>query len=566
MGEPMTSITLNGGTQTLHWKVPGAKPKLITLGGIPASSGGGPCEGNCEQLVISRPKGTNLGYWSPSSISEDSFEWYWKVWSSLIVGRIQDQKSGCKGQPTVPSGMTVISGEQSIWCQAGLVQEVGYLGEQQMLTNVPIEDAGEKSYDFQTYGASKEPSMEALATALSESLKLPKYHYLSVWYRFQFAEGCDPDSCKVPDCRGMALETCENLLETAGFDDLSHGTVASGATDFYVQPEGVIKTEPASGTEAAINEPIAIALNPSESEWESELVSRYRPELVFPVEEAFRPDSYKEFTDGHLNWLTRENGEPLEGLFLSSIVGDVLGPIYPDEVVATDLDRLHSGGTGNETENSVEQASSVTIYLREEDFSLYANKTYARAVSVPLADRTWLQYWFFYYHNPSPPGALGFGEHQGDWEIVQFQVKGLPESGLEGEPSLLGPGPEPESAAAAEHSDGALCAWGDVEKTEAGVPVFYPAVDSHATYFGPYEDEFYGDEVTGEGEPLRPSAVPISESEGWVQWQGVWGDTEPGEIPKIESGSPHGPATPEHEQWSAPTAWAEGLEEGGGCE
>jgi hypothetical protein len=71
----------------------------------------------------------------------------------------------------------------------------------------------------------------------------------------------------------------------------------------------------------------------------------------------------------------------------------------------------------------------------------------------------------------------------------------------------------------------------------------------------------------GLGRPTHGELVVMSESDGWVQWPGRWGGTMPsGEFPLLEDSSPHGPAyASEHEQWFEPTAWAEGLETGGGC-
>jgi hypothetical protein len=298
-------ILLTSEPRTANWRVPGAKPKIITLGNIPASSGGGPCEEGCKQVLESVEKGQNMGSWTPSSIEEEAFEWYWKPGPfSLAAGSIEDELGTCGGPPKVPKGMTTVSHSNNTTCKEPAIETVGYLTEAKMITNVPIQD-GETPADFQSNYAPKSPNMEELATALSSALELPKYHYLNTWYRFQFAEGCNPDSCEVPNCRGLALETCESLLEAAGFDDLSHETLPAEETDFYVSPDSVTATSPVAGTEVSVEEPIAISVNLSESYWNAELLKDFGPILVYDEDEAFYADSPAVITDAPEDSLSR---------------------------------------------------------------------------------------------------------------------------------------------------------------------------------------------------------------------------------------------------------------------
>ena len=54
----------------------------------------------------------------------------------------------------------------------------------------------------------------------------------------------------------------------------------------------------------------------------------------------------------------------------------------------------------------------------------------------------WLQYWFFYLFNNK--AFLGFGLHEGDWEMVQVR---------------LGSDEQPQEMAFAQHTHGQRCAW-----------------------------------------------------------------------------------------------------------
>jgi hypothetical protein len=561
-------VTLTGSPRTVYWGVPGERPKIIRIT-VPAESlASFWCKEGCGQRLQGMAKGVSPGYFT-SPLPEDSLVWEWEGPPGIVAGRLQPIEGFCEGHPAIPSGMRIMWGAQSTWCKSGAIEEVGYLPQPDFITSTPIRDeTKELPYTFQTSGGKSEPSLEVLKAELASDLIPSKYPYLVQWYHFQFEEGCNPESCEVPNCKALSLEACEALLGEAGFANLEHSTETEANTDFYVPPEGVTRTIPAAGSEAAVNSSVHVYVNPVEETWNEILLRRYRPELVYAPGEAFHADSYKEFTDWTRNSLTRENGEPVENLPYFHTLQEYLGTEYPDEVLATSSDRLVSGGTGNESENSVEQAADVALALRTAEPSVYADKDYARVVADAGSEQTWLQYWFFYYHNPSPPGALGFGEHQGDWEMAQFAVGGLPSTGLTGEhASPLGPGPDPEYIAAAEHTYGRTCPWENVMLNENDVPLLYPAVDSHATYFGPYEGEKgVDDSVSGEGEPVRPEAIPFSETEGWVQWPGFWGGTEPKHPLEVEDSSPHGPAdVSQHEQWSDPTAWASGLEEGGGC-
>ena len=79
--------------------------------------------------------------------------------------------------------------------------------------------------------------------------------------------------------------------------------------------------------------------------------------------------------------------------------------------------------------------------------------------------RAWLQYWFFYYFNNK--AFLGFGLHEGDWEMVQVG---------------LDPRGRPTAMTFAQHDHGERCAWKQAEIQDGTRPVVYVARGSQASY------------------------------------------------------------------------------------
>ena len=146
----------------------------------------------------------------------------------------------------------------------------------------------------------------------------------------------------------------------------------------------------------------------------------------------------------------------------------------------------------------------------------YADRVFGR-VAVSQG-RTWLQYWFFYYFNPQ--SLLGIGAHEGDWEYVQY--------GLDAEGA-------PEIATYGQHGQGEACPWAAVGRTSAGVPVVYPARESHASYYAAANNprgSLPDDSHFGRGYQVRPTLDVVSEATPWLAWRGRWGGT---------SGSPAAP-------------------------
>ncbi len=173
----------------------------------------------------------------------------------------------------------------------------------------------------------------------------------------------------------------------------------------------------------------------------------------------------------------------------------------------------------------------------------YANHVYGHAKKDEKGS-LWLQYWFFYYYNDK--AFLGFGLHEGDWEMVQLRL------GADGTPDV---------ATYAQHSHGERAEWKDVE-TEEGpegpVPVVYSSRGSHAAYFrrGVYTQAPIVPDQNDAGGPLvRPELNVIENKEpAWVAWPGRWGNSK-ALVGPIGSNSPDGPRF--HGSWRDPLAFHE---------
>jgi hypothetical protein len=273
---------------------------------------------------------------------------------------------------------------------------------------------------------------------------------------------------------------------------------------------------------------------------------RFAPVLRYDNEEAFRADSPRNIIDFPGNTLARENGDDVNGGLDLSI--DFLDTVYGDGEPATNTDQIDAAG-GDDDHAAVAQAMHTNPN--------YANRTYARQVQDGTG-RTWLQYWLWYYHNPSPPGALGLGSHEGDWEMVQLRLNTA--------------GTHPDIVAYANHEGGIRCAWSRVEKklgTER--PIVYVAVNSHASYIEPgvypHLPSRAFDVADGDGDEVFPRIVRVGEDLGWIRWPGHWGGTEPpahaellpGAVRGIYARSPRGPLH-QGAKWSDPGTWAAGVD------
>ena len=162
-----------------------------------------------------------------------------------------------------------------------------------------------------------------------------------------------------------------------------------------------------------------------------------------------------------------------------------------------------------------------------------ANRVYGH-LAADEKGATWLQYWFFYYFNDK--AFLGFGLHEGDWEMVQI---GLSANGT------------PEAMTFAQHEHAERCAWKAVEKHEGERPVVYVARGSQASYSRPgrHRAPIVPDQADGKGATVSTTLEVLDDRRpGWVGWPGRWGSTVARNI--AESNSPRGPK--QHGQWRKP--------------
>lgn len=125
---------------------------------------------------------------------------------------------------------------------------------------------------------------------------------------------------------------------------------------------------------------------------------------------------------------------------------------------------------------------------------------------VAQAGLFWHQYWLAYLFNPKK--YAGYGEHEFDWEFVQFgcvdKAGGLP---------VL-------ATASQHHTGGKREVWRMVKRD--GRPVFYVARDSHANYFTPTKDV----EDTADGRGLVLDKIEWRPFGAWASWPGRWGNSD----------------------------------------
>jgi len=195
---------------------------------------------------------------------------------------------------------------------------------------------------------------------------------------------------------------------------------------------------------------------------------------------------------------------------------------------------------------------------------------YARVAS--FGDKTYVQYWFYYYYN------AWLNEHEGDWEMITIAFPS-PDVRV-----ILADGIPPEEVAYSAHQGGNLAAWDHVERDKDGQrPLVYVAKGSHANYLsaGKYyyrvpggifslSKKFAADEATGKDHvrdyelkmlPASEEAVAgegddCGEARAVLDFEGRWGQTASvGCV--LGCDGPTGPA--QKPAWKNPGAWIEQL-------
>ena len=118
----------------------------------------------------------------------------------------------------------------------------------------------------------------------------------------------------------------------------------------------------------------------------------------------------------------------------------------------------------------------------------------------------WHQFWLFYLYNPKK--YAGFGEHEGDWEMVQLGC-----TDVDGDHPIL--------MTFSQHDGGEKREFWRTELLVEGKPAVYVARDSHANYPAPVRD--VTDIADGR---MGPIPVLWQELGPWAAWPGKWGNSD----------------------------------------
>ena len=260
---------------------------------------------------------------------------------------------------------------------------------------------------------------------------------------------------------------------------------------------------------------------------ERQLLERHRPLVRYDAQEPYRICSAATIARAPANILVRRDGTVLAR---ATDVGPTklsleLLDDYPGRLKPSRSDRLDEGPD--------ELADARRLQSRPE----FAERAYGRVVRQ--GERTWLQYWLWLYYNPKH--LLGFGRHEGDWELVQV---GLDRAG------------EPALVTYAQHAGGEGRDWAEVESEtiDGGRhPVVYLAPFSHAAYFerGSHPYLVGIDDPDGGGPSVRPAIEAFG---AWATWPGRWGNSSGVLGGRLGGRSPASPAR-QGVKWTDPDAF-----------
>ncbi len=271
-----------------------------------------------------------------------------------------------------------------------------------------------------------------------------------------------------------------------------------------------------------------------------ELLERHLPVLRYDSQGSFMADSPAIMTDrvsqaGRGNELKRADGTVLASAGAAGneqLRLELLGwPRYTDDTRAARSDYIDALGR-----DYVAQA-------REMHRGELADRIHGHAVPDEEGGGWWLQYWLFYLFNNK--AFLGFGLHEGDWEMVQVRI---------------GPGGRPRAMAFAQHSHGQRCGW-DLVEARGERPIVYVARGSQASFAsaGSHDAPVVADQADGKGPEVADATLDVigDDDPPWVAWPGRWGSTKARH--KLESNSPRGPA--HQDKWGDPATFHEECDE-----
>jgi hypothetical protein len=277
---------------------------------------------------------------------------------------------------------------------------------------------------------------------------------------------------------------------------------------------------------------------------------RHEPLYRFDSGEDFLPQVAESFTDNYVldseghyaledanqlntgtSTLRAAAGSPGTGTLPQPLRLELLGANYHDGTNEPSASEDNINARGNEVSTYESDAERMWE-------AGYRGVVYGRAVTAPEDGRVWLQYWVFYYDNSWGAPIFEWGQHEGDWEMIQV---GLNEAD------------EPDAVTFARHatSDTWGCTWEQVEKTGGSeeAPVVYPGRGSHASYPHAGETELVlgqTDYHHGDGTAEQPPLHMLTAEDDWMNWKGRWGAST-GEFE-----SPHTPSQ-QGQKWSNPS-------------
>ena len=243
-------------------------------------------------------------------------------------------------------------------------------------------------------------------------------------------------------------------------------------------------------------------------------LEQYRPALVYDPQEAYRAMSAASITDHPDNALKRENG----AIVTRAGAGLSLQLLSAYDVKA-----------GDRIDEDSDYLAASRSFERN---PAYRQRVYGRVKED--GGRTWLQYWLWCYYNPKH--LLGWGRHEGDWEVVQV--------GLDGD--------TPEVLTYSQHSNAEARDW-DKARHDGDHPIVYVAPLSHACYFEPGAHPYvFG--IDNPDDSLAPVLPRIEPFGAWSGWTGRWGASRGVVGGRFGGRSPASPGR-QGQKWDHPAAW-----------
>jgi hypothetical protein len=245
-------------------------------------------------------------------------------------------------------------------------------------------------------------------------------------------------------------------------------------------------------------------------------LERHRPALVYDPQEAYRAMSAASITDYPDNALKRRDGS------IVARAGAGLSLALLSTYDVRSGDRLDEAG------------HPLPAARRFQADGAYRERVYGRVKED--GGRVWLQYWLWCYYNPKH--LLGWGRHEGDWELVQIG---------------LGAGGTPEVVTYSQHEGGEAHDWEDVRHHDGHHPIVYVAPLSHACYFEPGAHPYVlgVDNPDGSLAPVLPTVEPFGD---WAGWTGRWGNSTGVVGGRFGGRSPAGPGR-QAQKWDHPARW-----------